>query len=192
MHLVQFYSEDRFVLDTMAQFLGGALARGGAAIAVATREHRAGLDERLRERGLDLELCISKGRYISKDASETLASFMVDGHPDPTRFAIMLGNLLVNAKANSQGNIAIFGEMVAVLWAQGQSEAAIQLEKLWNEMAKTHLFSLRCAYPLNVFAGEADMQSVLRICGEHTHVIPPEEYTRHELHGAIAAVRRCA
>ena len=46
-----------------------------------------------------------------------------------------------------------FGEMamVALFWTDGKWEAAIHLEKLWNELARSFAFSLLCAYPLRVF-----------------------------------------
>jgi len=39
----------------------------------------------------------------------------------------------------------VFGEMIALLWADKKFEAAIRLEQLWNELSKTHFFDLRCA-----------------------------------------------
>jgi hypothetical protein len=38
--------------------------------------------------------------------------------------------------------------MVALLWDAGQSDAALRLEQLWNQIAQSHSFSLVCAYPL--------------------------------------------
>jgi hypothetical protein len=40
-HVVQFYSEDRSLLETLARFIGSALEAGDAAIVVATEAHRA-------------------------------------------------------------------------------------------------------------------------------------------------------
>jgi hypothetical protein len=134
------------------------------------------------ERGLKAELHAAEGRYFAADARETLARFMVNGLPDATRFAITIGELLTQAKASSQGRLAIYGEMVALLWGQGQQEAAMQLERFWNELGKSQSFTLRCAYPLSVFSGQSEIDAVLQICSEHTHVIPPEEYSHWE-HG---------
>jgi signal transduction histidine kinase len=67
--------------------------------------------------------------------------------------------------------------MVALLWAEGNFEAAIQLEQLWNEIAQTHSFSLRCAYPLAGFGDDSHAEPFLKICTEHSAVIPAENYT---------------
>jgi len=47
-HVVQFYGEDRFLLDELSRFIGNALGAGKPAVVIATREHREGLNERLR------------------------------------------------------------------------------------------------------------------------------------------------
>src|SRR5436305_29207 len=67
--------------------------------------------------------------------------------------------------------------MVALLWAQGQREAAMRLEHLWNDLARTHAFSLLCAYPLRFFGRAGDDKSMGAICDVHSHVIPAESYT---------------
>src|SRR5207248_10769202 len=109
--------------------------------------------------GLDLARAVTQGRYVAWDAAETLSTLMQDGWPDGGRFADVLGGGLARATAAATGarpHVAIFGEMVALLWAQGKLEAAMRLEHLWNELAQTHAFSLRCAYPLRFFGRVGD------------------------------------
>lgn len=183
MHLVQFYADDSFLLDTLAQYIGGALGQGDTGIVIATPEHRAGLTKRLLERGIKSEFYAAEGRYLAADAHDTLARFMVDGMPDATRFAITMGELLTQANSVCRGRLAVYGEMVALLWEQGQQEAAMELERFWNALGKTQSFTLRCAYPLRAFAGQSEIDAVLQICSEHTHVIPPEEYSGNRQHG---------
>jgi len=66
--------------------------------------------------------------------------------------------------------------MVALLFAEGMPEAAIRLEKLWNHLARSHSFSLRCAYPMLGFCRQEHVDSLFRICAEHSDVIPDERY----------------
>lgn len=47
-HFVQFYEDDGFLLDTLGDFVGAAVGSGEAAVIVATKEHRDGLEARLR------------------------------------------------------------------------------------------------------------------------------------------------
>ncbi len=74
------------------------------------------------------------------------------------------------AAQREQKQVVAFGEMVAILCAQGRVEAAVQLEKMWNELLRRHNFSLRCAYPLNDRLGA---ERYAQICEEHDEVLAP-------------------
>jgi PAS domain S-box-containing protein len=51
------------------------------------------------------------------------------------------------------------------------------VEQFWNDLAKTHSFSLLCAYPVSGFSGEGHIEPFLKICEEHAGVVPSESYT---------------
>jgi hypothetical protein len=61
--------------------------------------------------------------------------------------------------------------MVALLCARGNVNAAIELEQLWNELAQTHSFRLRCAYPMTE---ELKGEPYAAICAEHSAVLSAE------------------
>lgn len=179
-HVVQFYTEDSFLLEAVAKFIGTALGTGDSAIVIATQAHLDGFAHRLRARGLDLSKSARCGRYTALDAADTLAKFMRAGHPDPKLFMDTVGHVIARASAAAEGHtprVAAFGEMVALLWAEGNPDAAIELEQLWNDLARTHSFSLHCAYPLTGFHDQAHAEPFLKICSEHSAVIPGENYT---------------
>ncbi len=178
-HTVQFYSEDEVLLDEVSRFIGTALGAGDAAIVIATPAHREGLAQRLSQRGLDISRLASEGRFVALDAAETLSKITTYGFPDRSRFTELIGGQIVSAQKRTEREqpVAIFGEMVALLWAEGRSTAVLQLEGLWNEIAKTHSFCLRCAYPIGSFYREEHGEPFLKICGQHSVVIPGEHYT---------------
>jgi len=178
-HTVQFYGEDSSLLDELSRFVGTELVAGGAAIVIATQAHRDGLAQRLKSRGFDTERAAEQGRYIALDAAETLTKFLREGWPDADLFTEAIGGVLeqVAAAGGKNSRIAAFGEMVALLWAEGNAEAAIRLEQLWNNLARTYPLFLRCAYPMSGFNREDHGDSLLQICAEHSHVIPLESYT---------------
>ena len=104
------------------------------------------------------------------DAEETLALFMVHGMPDGRRFKAAIGGVLAElAGAPRPRIVRAYGEMVDVLWRGGNSEAAIRLEVLWNELAMTHSFALLCGYSAAHVDTPLGIQSV---CSQHTHVLP--------------------
>jgi PAS domain S-box-containing protein len=180
MHSVQFYGDDTFLINDLSRYIGAALGAGDAGIVVATREHRDRLDLRLRKSGLDISRAAKQGRYVALDAAETLSHFMRDGWPDGPRFVEYMGRVIERARGAAEGQsrrVAAFGEMVALLWADGLPEAALRLEQLWNELAATHPFDVHCAYSMGFFQQAKDGVAIERICAAHTHVVPAESYT---------------
>jgi signal transduction histidine kinase len=179
-HVVQFYSDDSFLLESLSQFVGAALVAGDVAIIIATREHRDSLARRLSDRALNVGKAARDGRYIALDAAEALSRFMRNGLPDPDAFAATIGAEINRAAASATRNnarVVAFGEMVVLLFAEGRADAAIKLEQLWNDLARQHAFSLRCAYPITSFRDAAHAAPFLKICSEHSAVIPGESYT---------------
>lgn len=198
-HVVQLYTDDGFLIDVLSRFIGGALAAGDAAVVIATESHQRELEKRLTARGLDTAEGSRRGRYITLDAAQTLPRFIENGRVDETRFKTIIGGLLTQARGAVDGKecrIAAFGELVALLWAKGNSQEAIRVEQLWNELAKTHSFSLLCAYPVSGFNNEGHIEPFLKICEEHAGVVPSESYiglgTEEERLRSIAQLQRKA
>jgi PAS domain S-box-containing protein len=178
---VQFYEDDAVLLDGLSEYAAATLGRGWTCLVIATPEHRAGLEERLRGGCVDLPLAMRRGVYLALDAEETLAAFMEGGWPDAERFFHLMEGILLRAKVGGRSRkqeLGAFGEMVALLWAQGKTEAAIRLEQLWNELAGRHRFRLHCAYPMKCFGSPGHLEIFEQICAEHTHVGPAESYTQ--------------
>lgn len=179
-HVVQFYGEDRFLLGELSRFIGNALGSGGAAVVIATKAHREGLNQRLQDWGFDTARAIAQGRYLSLDAAEILSKIMHGESPDPALFFEVMGSAIAQVRSTTEGEfgpVAAFGEMVALLWAHGKFDAAIRLEQLWNQFGETHPISLHCAYPISGFYREEHGDALLQICAQHSAVIPSESYT---------------
>jgi PAS domain S-box-containing protein len=178
-HFVQLYTDDGFLLDVLSRFIGGAIAVGDGAVVIATRAHQDGLAQRLKARGVDTAKAISQGRYVLLDANETLPRLMVDGSVDETRFMSTISDVLTqvrNAADDKDSRVAVFGELVALLWADGKSLEALRVEDLWNNLAQKHSFSLLCAYPITGFKNERHIEPFLKMCAQHTSVVPSESY----------------
>ena len=176
-HSVHFYADDQLLIDDLTRLIGTALISGDAAIVVATKAHREALAGQLQARHLDIAKATAEGRLISLDAEDTLSRFMSNGLPDPDRFRQIIGSAITSVRAamnSEQRGVVIFGEMVAILWAQGRQEAAIHLEELWNTLAGEYSFSLRCAYPMNGFHKDEHADGFSMICAEHSDVLSPK------------------
>jgi UDP-N-acetylenolpyruvoylglucosamine reductase len=127
----------------------------------------------LQVHGLDIGAVIEQGRYISLDAADALSTFMVSGIPDPIRFLILFSDLIVTAAKAAKGEqsrVAVFGEGAHLLWAQGNAEAAIQVERLSNQLVKTDDVDILCGYSLASVQGGMNSHIFQRICAEHSAV----------------------
>lgn len=179
-HDVQFYFDDRFLVRSLAQYVGDALNSGSATVVVATKSHRENLAKELARLGIDLGRASEQGRYVSLDAASTLAQFMVNGSPDKVLFREAIGTIISTAAVaahTDDDKVVVFGEMVSLLWQRGDAGSALLLEQLWNRLSEVHPFRLRCAYPIGSFDRQVHTELFSQICGEHHAVIPAEGYT---------------
>lgn len=176
-HVVQFYEQSPYLVDRVSSFIAPGLKAGEAAIVIATPEHREMIQVQLRAHGIDVTALREQGAYVDLDAAETMARFMVNGQPDRRRFVEVIGGTITQARPKAQFPIVrAFGEMVALLWAQGRQDAAINLEELWNELLGHHPFSLMCGYSIEGL-GDPDSPTVRQMMASHTRAHPWEPRT---------------
>jgi PAS domain S-box-containing protein len=172
-HLVQFYEDEAYLLDAVGRFLRAGLDAGDRLIVIAMPDHRDAFIRSLHDRNVDG--AIADGQLLLFDARETLARFMVDGRPDPSRFFRTLEGMLAQTTHNRPDvRVRAYGEMVDLLWRDGEQTAAIALEELWNEASRAHAFSLLCAYVMANFYKGGDTAHFAEVCRAHSHVLPAE------------------
>lgn len=175
-HIVHFYEDDEFLLDTVAHFAAAGLAAGEPVLIVATEPHRAAFTGRLRRNGASPGAAIASGQLTMLDAGETLPRFMVGDEPNWDRFCATIGPVLEKCRESRAGaRVRVFGEMVDLLWRAGNRVAAVRLEELWNELARLQSFTLLCAYSMGNFYMPGDGELFDKVCGRHSHVIPPSD-----------------
>jgi DNA-binding NarL/FixJ family response regulator len=172
-HAVQFYPDHPSFLAGFSSFVEAALLAGNAVIVVVTEAHRKSLVQMLQEHTVNVAAAIEEGRYLSLDVEQTLSNFMVNDLPDPGRFLKVTGDLVTEAATAAKGEsrrVAACGECAPTLWAQGNADAAIQLEHLWDEIAKKYCVGVLCGYVVTDFQREQEARIWDRICAEHSAV----------------------
>lgn len=168
-HLVQIYQDDGVFLDSLEGFVSGGIMAGDGVVVIATPLHLVALNERLAARGIDIPQAVSSDQYLALDAEEMLSKFMVKDWPDETLFRTFVTETLQRAKGKNR-RVRAFGEMVALLWAQGSTGATVHLEHLWHRLCHEQTFSLFCAYPKSGFTRDASI-SIKEICDTHSRVV---------------------
>jgi len=187
-HIVQTYQDAAVLADAVAEYLGAGLERGEAAIVIARPAHAARFLEKLGARPAD--------QLVLLDAEATLARFMVDGMPEWTAFREVVGGLIARVRLQYR-TVRAYGEMVDILWQQGNRQAAIRLEEYWNELGRLQTFSLFCAYAMDPLDAKS-YSGLQSVCKVHTHFIPTRDdrqlnqavsdATREVLDGPLAKI----
>jgi hypothetical protein len=168
-HAVRFYESVRSLAQIVAEFLGGGLVQHDPAIVIATAAQRAAIVRELVARGFDVVHLQRSGDLLMLDAQETLDEFMTDGTADHAKFKEVMCRVMQNAcRGRANCTVRIYGQMVDVLWKDGQRDAAIRLEMLWNQLAMPEAFSLMCGYAMGHFYKDVKFEEV---CRQHTHII---------------------
>jgi hypothetical protein len=172
-HVVQFYTNDSVLLDGLAALLRGSLEGGESVAFIMISSHRSSLERRLIAQGIDVIDATENGRLVILDAHQALSEFMDAARPSRERFLFQFGDRLrrlEDAAVAKNKRVVVFGEMVAVLWAEKRHDDAIRLEELWNELAQARSFYLCCAYPLSAFQDKKDAHYAT-ICAQHSEVV---------------------
>src|SRR5262245_53411610 len=162
-HSVQFYADDAVLCDAVLGFVGPGLLAGDAVVVVATERHRTLFDGRLTEMGFDIAGARASGQLTTYDAHETLGELLVDAMPDADCLKRLVTATL--AQGARWGHVRVYGEMVDILWKNGNPEAALALETMWTDLQERHDFSLLCSYQSSGFADLGD--GLLRVCALH-------------------------
>ena len=168
-HIVQTYQDPAFLADAVGEYLATGLARGEAAIVIARPENTARFLQKL-------EAPADPGQLLVLDAQQTLARFMAGGMPQWKPFHEAIGGLIAQVRLQFP-TVRAYGEMVDILWQQGNRDAAIRLEEYWNELTRLQTFSLFCAYAMDNLDASA-YSGLEHVCRNHTHFIPARDYQR--------------
>jgi MEDS: MEthanogen/methylotroph, DcmR Sensory domain/Response regulator receiver domain len=173
-HVVQFYTDDADLLDSLCTLFKDVLKAGESIVAVITRSHRKGLQKRLLAQGIDGAEAKKQGWLTILDAGEALRRFMDANGPNRERFLLQFGDIFRRAEAAGVAKnkrVVAYGEMVAVLGEQKKFDALIRLEQLWNELAINHSFYLCCAYPASLLQEKLMGEVYSTICAVHSKVV---------------------
>lgn len=165
-HAVLFYNSYDEVLTSLSTYVREGLADGDTCIVIATDQHLRRLRSLIGPEVLDS--ASGPGSYIALDADITRRQVIADGKVDPALFDQVIGQLVRECIRQGE-RVRVYGEMVALLWADGDVKSAIELEELWNALIEAENMELFCSYPddaiRHVGVGDAE------IIDRHTHVV---------------------
>lgn len=183
-HVVKFYENDAELVQAVAPYLAAAIRADEVVVVIATGAHRRAFESVLDDDGLDLEQARADGRLLCLDAAATMSTFTTNAKIDRGAFREIIGGVIRCAAATGRP-VRAYGEMVALLWDAGDVLAAIELEMLWNELARELPFSLFCSYPTASVAGSEYADALHHVCDLHSSVLSPSG--DDEAQGSVSA-----
>jgi DNA-binding NarL/FixJ family response regulator len=170
-HEALFYSSSESLLDEWASLAEDALNAGATFIVVTFDDRHRRLQAMLEARGVNLVRAVRDGRYVSLSVPEAISQWMVNGLLDETRFwAAVTSVMLAAAKASTaeQPQVVACGECAPSLCTQGDAEAAIRLEQLWDEVAQIYHLDVFCGYASDGCGCDAAEDMLARLRETHT------------------------
>jgi signal transduction histidine kinase len=169
-HEVQFYEDDEYLVESIYNFI----KRGSPAVVIANGEYINSIKQYINLKG-------DSFKPLFLDAEETLTKIMVGGMPDKRKLEDIITKGVARTKNGHEGKVRIYGDMSALLWERENKDAALLLEKLWNDLAEKHNFLFLCSYSLKSVAGEENMDKFENICRQHSRIVPAESYSLAKL-----------
>ena len=173
-HVAGFYADEASRLDDYVRFAECSLATGSVFILLANGSRRDRLHERLVARKVAVDRLASEGQYLLVDSAGEFWQSVADGQLDEAQLAHAAAALFNHARRTNGGGrrrIALCGEGAPCLWQGGHSQAAICIERLWNELSKEGPVDSLCAYDADVLRrDDASRGTLQRICSEHSAV----------------------
>jgi len=106
---------------------------------------------------------------------------MKDAMPDAPVFLGLAADVIANARGEARyPKVRWWGEMVNVLWEQGNVAASMSLEDQFDRLAKQHEIAIFCSFVMDNFNSEVHSRLLPRLGQNHSHLIPVEDYARLE------------
>jgi hypothetical protein len=153
-HFAQFHRAPETLTESAFAFLEAGLRRGNSVLIIAPSDRRERLLESLSASQFHPTALSNSGQLGLMDAGTVMQQFMTNDLPQWGRFRGALMPAISRMQPFGRGN-RIYTEMSGMLWQDGNTEAAIRVEELWNALAGSQQFSLYCGYTMDTHSEEA-------------------------------------
>lgn len=179
-HIVQLYQEPDFYAEAISHFAAEGLVRNESIIFVATQPNWRSISARMTSKGFDVDELQREGRLTVLDADQTLPKFIRNRMPDaPTFKSIARATIQKARKGGRYPRVRWWGEMVNVLYVDGNGKASTRLEELFDEVAHEEQIAIFCSFLMDKFDKDIYDGPLADVCRTHANLIPAEDYAEH-------------
>jgi hypothetical protein len=180
-HIVQLYQDQEFLNRAVCRFAAAAIANGEGVILVPTVAHWDAFRPRMEAQGVDVKAAQERGQLTVVDADTLLPQFMHNAMPDSPVFLGLAADVIARARGDGEyPKVRWWGEMVNILWEQGNTAASMSLEDQFDRLAHDHDIAIFCSFVMDNFDGDVHARMLPRLGENHSHLIPVEDYARLE------------
>lgn len=170
-HLVQVCENLSSQAEILTEYITEGLTNGEGIVIFARPALRKILAEKMNSKGLNLDDLKNQNRIKILDANFLLSLFNFEDTIDKASFEKYVLVPVIEAKSKF-GKVRTFGEMVDILWKNGQQNLAVELEGLWQDSCHENDFMHFCTYLLDSLKPAEYNDSLERICNSHNHLLP--------------------
>jgi hypothetical protein len=179
-HIVQLYNDDDFYCEAISHFAAEGLVRGESIILVATGPNWVNISARMEGKGFSTSELFDRGQLTLLDANDTLPKFMKSGMPDGSVFKPLAAETIKKARCGGKfDRVRWWGEMVNVLYVEGNGKASHQLEQFFDETAHEQTVAIFCSFFMDQYDPAIYDHAFGNVCHTHSHVIPTRNYDVH-------------
>lgn len=169
-HYVRFYPDDQSIVAGYAAFVRDALVSGEAVLVVVTPIHRQALLALLEAKGVETGAAIEAERFLLIDSLQLVEEIFVNDHLVPDCLARSRAVIERLMNANPGARVCACGEIAPILLARGKTEAAMRVERVWDELSRLYDLEIFCGYVLDDSRLTQDAPIYRQICAEHAFV----------------------
>jgi DNA-binding NarL/FixJ family response regulator len=169
-HAVQFHAGESHFLDEVSRLVHSTLRSGEQVVLVSNEATRMGVAGRLQALQMNLAVLAERKQYVATDSALALSRVMHEGRPDAERLAEMIHGLDLLRQAGphgSRGRLTICGDMSATLCRNGDFEAALELERIWDDLTRELPFLTVCSYPSDCLENAEALNLLSSVCAAH-------------------------
>jgi hypothetical protein len=190
-HIVQLYQDEEFYGEAISHFAAEGLVRGESIILVATKPNWKNISACLSAKGYQPDELFARGQLTLLDADETLPKFMRGNEPEGSIFKPLAKETIEKARQGGKfPRVRWWGEMVNVLYVNGNSRGSNHLEQFFDQVAHEAQVAIFCSFLMDKFDPKIYDEAFGHVCCTHSHVIPTDDYSayRTAINHAIAEV----
>lgn len=167
-HFAHFYSSTDTLFGSVAEYLAGGIANREAVLVFSRTQTRGGIRQQLALRGMELDQLQASGQLLWLDADAVLAQLLHEKNISDAAFAEIVEQK-IQRMLGRFGAVRTYGEMVDLLWQDGNYKGVLSLERLWDKLVRQYRLSVFCGYQLQEDGGQH--ASFNGMCCSHSHLL---------------------